>query len=95
MVLDARVDAAAIDSNTLYQFLEEHHELKSELQVLHSIGPLPIPPLLVNSRLPSEWQWFNQRQKTQVREHNLMQKLHIFLYIEHIRTVTFNKNTHS
>ena len=77
MVLDARVDAAAIDSNTLYQFLEEHHELKSELQVLHSIGPLPIPPLLVNSRLPSEWLWFNQRHKN-TRENDLMQKIHIF-----------------
>ena len=54
MVLDARVDAAAIDSNALHQYLEEHHELKSELHVLHSIGPLPIPPLVVNSRLPSK-----------------------------------------
>ena len=52
MVLDARADAAAIDSNTFQFFLEEHPELKPDLHVLHSIGPLPIPPIVINSRMP-------------------------------------------
>ena len=51
MLLDGRVDAAAIDSNVLQYFLLEHPEYKDRLHVMTSVGPLPAPPVVVNSRM--------------------------------------------
>lgn len=54
MVLENRVDATAIDSNVLIQYLLEHPEHRKEVHVLCSWGPLPIYPIVINSRLPDD-----------------------------------------
>jgi phosphonate transport system substrate-binding protein len=46
-VLDGRVDAAAIDSTVL----DHQPELAARLRVVHTLGPNPIPPLAISSRV--------------------------------------------
>lgn len=54
MVLDRKADFAAIDSNSLQYYLLEHPEVKKNLKVLTSFGPMPIYPVVFNSRLPAD-----------------------------------------
>lgn len=54
MVLDRKADVAAIDSNALQYYLLEHPEFKDSIRVLTSFGPMPIYPVVFNSRLPAE-----------------------------------------
>lgn len=54
MVLDRKADIAAIDSNTLHYYLQEHPEGKDKIKVLTSFGPLPVHPIVFNKRLPAE-----------------------------------------
>ena len=54
MVLDRKADFAAIDSNSLQYYLLEHPEVKKNLKVLTSFGPMPIYPVVFNSRLPGK-----------------------------------------
>ncbi|KAL5015853.1 hypothetical protein ScPMuIL_005442 [Solemya velum] len=53
-VLDKSVDAAAVDSNTLRAYFREHPENKTKLSVMLSFGPLPVYPIVFNSRLPAD-----------------------------------------
>ena len=52
MVADATVDGAAIDSSVLDLYLKEHPELKEQIHVLCTWGPMPVQPIVVNSRMP-------------------------------------------
>lgn len=52
MILDKKVDTAAIDSNVLRSFLKVHPEYKEKLTVLTSFGPMPIYPIVFNARMP-------------------------------------------
>ncbi|KAK6184478.1 hypothetical protein SNE40_006946 [Patella caerulea] len=54
MVLDHTVDAAAIDSNTLTAYFRNKPHMKDRLTTITSFGPLPIYPIVFNSRLPGE-----------------------------------------
>ena len=52
LVKNSIVDAAAIDSSVLQYWLKEHPEDEENLHTLCSIGPLPVQPIVVNSRMP-------------------------------------------
>lgn len=54
LVLDNVADTAAIDSNVLQRYFKEHPESQDELHVLCTLGPWPIQPIVVNSRLPDD-----------------------------------------
>ncbi len=53
-VAEGLADCAAIDSTVLEQELRDIPELTTKLRVLESIGPCPIPPIVVAQRLGSE-----------------------------------------
>ncbi|MGH7322643.1 MAG: PhnD/SsuA/transferrin family substrate-binding protein [Candidatus Rokuibacteriota bacterium] len=52
MVLEGAVDASGIDSVVLELEGKGRPELASALRVVESIGPCPIPPVVVSSRVP-------------------------------------------
>ncbi len=54
MVLDRRIDATAIDSTVLELELKVRPELKTELRVIESLGPSPIPPWVVTMNVAPE-----------------------------------------
>ena len=54
MILRKEVDAAAIDSVVLEIELRHRPELRSELRVIDTLGPSPIPPLVISKKMPSE-----------------------------------------
>ena len=51
LVLDARADAATVDSNVLRLWLGAEPDLRRQLDVLTSWGPFPVQPLVVHSGL--------------------------------------------
>jgi phosphonate transport system substrate-binding protein len=48
LILDGAVDAAAIDCTVLAQEFRVRPELKLQLKVIETLGPSPIPPLVVS-----------------------------------------------
>jgi phosphonate transport system substrate-binding protein len=52
MVMEGRVDCAAIDSTVLEWFLSEHHDLREGIRVVETFGPSPIPPWVISRRVP-------------------------------------------
>jgi len=52
MVLDGEADASGIDSTVLELEQEQRRELAGALRTVESIGPYPIPPVVVGSRVP-------------------------------------------
>jgi phosphate/phosphite/phosphonate ABC transporter binding protein len=54
MVVEGQVDASAIDSTVLELELRHHPELAPLLRVVGTMGPSPIPPAVVSTRLPIE-----------------------------------------
>jgi len=54
MVLDQRIDAIAIDSTVLELELKTRPKLKTELRVIESLGPSPIPPWVITTNVPPE-----------------------------------------
>lgn len=56
MILDGQIDASAIDSIVL-EIEFRHSEVKSALKVIGTIGPSPIPPLVISKQVPE-----NERQ---------------------------------
>jgi phosphonate transport system substrate-binding protein len=53
-VADGLADCAAIDSTVLAQEFQNFPELMSQVKVIKSIGPSPMPPLVAANRLGSE-----------------------------------------
>jgi phosphonate transport system substrate-binding protein len=53
MVLDGRVDASAIDSIVRELELKLHPELALELRIIETLGPSPIPPAVISTRVPA------------------------------------------
>ncbi|MBW4575824.1 MAG: PhnD/SsuA/transferrin family substrate-binding protein [Aphanothece sp. CMT-3BRIN-NPC111] len=51
MVIDKLADCSAIDSTVLEQELRDYPELSNHLQVIESIGPCPMPPVVAAERL--------------------------------------------
>ncbi|XP_025089947.1 uncharacterized protein LOC112561596 isoform X2 [Pomacea canaliculata] len=54
MILDHTVDAAAIDSNTWAVYQRQFPERASNLVKLTSFGPMPVYPMVFNSRLQAK-----------------------------------------
>ena len=54
MVLGHRIDATAIDSTVLELEFKARPQLKTELRVIESLGPSPIPPWVVTMNVASE-----------------------------------------
>ena len=54
MVLSGSVDAAAIDSTVLEWLATLHPGHMQHVRVIDTLGPSPIPPLVITKRLPSE-----------------------------------------
>lgn len=52
MVVDGAVDAAGIDSLVLDLEFKSRPELAPQVRIIESLGPCPIPPVVVSSRLP-------------------------------------------
>lgn len=52
LILDGKVDGAAIDSTVLDREVLLRPELASQVRVLESFGPSPIPPLVARKDLP-------------------------------------------
>jgi len=52
LVLERRVDAAAIDSTVLELELESRPEIGAQLRVVQVLGPSPIPPWVVSKWVP-------------------------------------------
>ncbi|MCX7853394.1 MAG: PhnD/SsuA/transferrin family substrate-binding protein [Caldilineales bacterium] len=53
LILAGEVDASAIDSTVLEEALRREPELAERIRVITAIGPNPIPPLIVQTRLPA------------------------------------------
>lgn len=54
MVVDKTVDTAAVDSTVLASYLRQNPKQKDAVTVLKSFGPLPIYPVVFNTRLPDD-----------------------------------------
>jgi phosphonate transport system substrate-binding protein len=54
LVLEGRVDASGIDSTVLELEAKQRPEIAPALRVVETIGPHPIPAVVVSSRLPAE-----------------------------------------
>jgi phosphonate transport system substrate-binding protein len=52
MILDGRVDGAAIDSTVLEWVLSHHTDFSQRIRVIETFGPSPIPPWVISSRVP-------------------------------------------
>ncbi len=52
MVLRGTVDGAAIDSTVLEWILAERHHIAGRIRVIETIGPSPIPPWVISTRVP-------------------------------------------
>jgi phosphonate transport system substrate-binding protein len=52
MVLERRIDAAAIDSTVLELESQSRSELKNQLRVIETLGPSPIPPWVIVKNVP-------------------------------------------
>ena len=52
MILNGEIDAAAIDSTVLELAYKDRPELKHDLRVVDVLGPSPIPPWIINTRVP-------------------------------------------
>jgi phosphonate transport system substrate-binding protein len=84
MVLDHRVDAAAIDSTVLELEWRARPELETELRVIASLGPSPIPPWVVTRNLPAElreairhvfWRMHESADGREILERGLVKKM--------------------
>ena len=54
MILGRRVDGAAIDSTVLEWIVDERREIAEKIRVIETIGPSPIPPLVMSQRVANE-----------------------------------------
>jgi phosphonate transport system substrate-binding protein len=52
MILDRRVDGAAIDSTVLEWAAQEQPEISEHLRVIETLGPSPIPPWVILKSVP-------------------------------------------
>ena len=52
LILDGTIDASAIDTTVLEQEFRLHPELGGRLRVVETLGPSPIPPLVISRLVP-------------------------------------------
>lgn len=73
MVLTKQAEAAAIDANALAWNKKYLQDEGKDIQVLHSIGPLPPYPVVVNNRLDSEYNGCSQGSNEAETDHLQME----------------------
>ena len=54
MILNGEIEAAAIASTVLELAYEDRPELKHDLRVVDVLGPSPIPPWIINTKVPQD-----------------------------------------
>jgi phosphonate transport system substrate-binding protein len=54
MILEKEVDGSAIDSTVLELELANHPEIESQIRIIDTFGPSPIPPWVVSKDMPVE-----------------------------------------
>jgi ABC-type phosphate/phosphonate transport system substrate-binding protein len=54
MVMEGLVDASAIDSTVLELEFELRPHLANVVRVIHTLGPSPVPPAVVSTKVPTE-----------------------------------------
>jgi phosphonate transport system substrate-binding protein len=54
MIVNGEIDASAIDSTVLEAELRRHPELASDIRVVETLGPSPMPPWVMRKSLPYE-----------------------------------------
>ena len=54
MILQGDIEAAAIDSTVLDQVALDRPDLLSQLRVVDTLGPSPIPPWVINTKVPTK-----------------------------------------
>ncbi len=54
MILAGEIDASAIDSTVLETELRHHPNLAARIRVIANLGPSPIPPWIIQRRLPAD-----------------------------------------
>jgi phosphonate transport system substrate-binding protein len=54
MILNGEIDASAIDSTVLETELRHRPELASQIRIIETFGPSPIPPWVVRRDLPAD-----------------------------------------
>jgi ABC-type phosphate/phosphonate transport system substrate-binding protein len=52
MLLEGQIDAAAIDSTVLEWAIGQYPDMEERIRVIESLGPSPIPPWVVSTRVP-------------------------------------------
>jgi phosphonate transport system substrate-binding protein len=52
LILSGAIDGAAIDSTVLEWLSSQRADLDDQLRVIHTMGPSPIPPWVISTRLP-------------------------------------------
>ncbi|HVO95571.1 MAG TPA: PhnD/SsuA/transferrin family substrate-binding protein, partial [Terriglobales bacterium] len=55
MISDGRVDGAAIDSTVLEWLAIEQPELNARTRIVETIGPSPIPPWVISTKVAKRW----------------------------------------
>ena len=58
MILRKEVDASAIDSIVLEMEFHRHPEMRSKLRIIETLGPSPVPPFVISTKLPLETREF-------------------------------------
>lgn len=53
LILQGEIEAAAIDSTVLEQVAVDRPDLLSQLRVVDTLGPSPIPPWVINTKVPT------------------------------------------
>lgn len=53
MVIDGEVDGAAIDSTVLEWEIARHPEIGQAIEIIDTLGPSPIPPLVISTNVPA------------------------------------------
>jgi phosphate/phosphite/phosphonate ABC transporter binding protein len=56
LILKGKIDASAIDSTVLEWELQHQPEIGSQIRIVETLGPSPIPPLVVLKSVPQEIQ---------------------------------------
>jgi phosphonate transport system substrate-binding protein len=54
MLLDREIDASAIDSTVLDAELRRFPGLESEIRIIETIGPSPMPPWVIHKTVPDQ-----------------------------------------
>ena len=52
MILDDQVEASAIDTTVLDWVIDQRPEVETQIRVIETIGPSPIPPWVSSTQLP-------------------------------------------